>query len=189
MVFRRDVPLDGLGLSDNEGKPLKWRFPDGAVIPAHGYYLVLCTGKDRMDTVKNAPHTNFKISAEQETIILTDSQGHVVDRVMIDNLPLDCSWGRNDEGQLQLFQTPTPSLPNNQTGFSQMDVNLRAMNKTGVFISEVLASNDTVATYPDAPYTTGLRSTIPEARPWTCPAGASATAWTTAENGSSPGAR
>ena len=148
----RDISLAGLGLSDNEGKPLKWRFPDDAVIPAHGYYLVLCTGKDRMDRIKNAPHSNFKISAEKETIILSDSQGHVLDRVMIDNLPLDCSWGRNDEGQLQVFQVPTPSLPNNETGFNQMDINLRAMNKTGVYISEVMASNDSVSTYPDAGY-------------------------------------
>lgn len=146
----RDVRLDNLGLSDNEGKPLKWRFPEGAVIPAHGYYLVLCTGKDRMDTIKNAPHSNFRISAEKETIILSDSQGRVIDRVMIDNLPLDCSWGRNENGQMQVFQVPTPSLPNNDTGFNQMDLNLRAMNKTGVFISEVLASNESVSTYPDA---------------------------------------
>lgn len=146
----RDIALSSLGLSDNEGKPLKWRFPDNAVIPANGYYLVLCTGKDRMDRIKNAPHTNFKISAEKETIILTDSQGHVLDRVMIDNLPLDCSWGRNENGQMQVFQTPTPSLPNNQTGFNQMDFNLRAMNKTGVYISEVMASNDSVSTYPNA---------------------------------------
>ena len=146
----RDISLAGLGLSDNEGKPLKWRFPDNAVIPAKGYYLVLCTGKDRMDRIKNAPHTNFKISAERETIILTDSQGHVLDRVMIDNLPLDCSWGRNEAGQMQVFQMPTPSLPNNQTGFNQMDFNLRAMNKTGVYISEVMASNDSVEAYPNA---------------------------------------
>ena len=145
----RDISLASLGLSDNEGKPLKWRFPDNAVIPAKGYYLVLCTGKDRMDRVKNAPHTNFKISAERETIILTDSQGHVLDRVMIDNLPLDCSWGRNDYGQMQVFQTPTPSLPNNRSGFLQMDINLRALNKTGVYISEVMASNDSVTTYPN----------------------------------------
>ena len=146
----RDIALSSLGLSDNEGRPLKWRFPDNAVIPAKGYYLVLCTGKDRMDRIKNAPHTNFKISAEKETIILTDSQGHVLDRVMIDNLPLDCSWGRNDSGQMQVFQTPTPSLPNNQSGFNQMDINLRAMNKSGVYISEVMASNDSVVTYPNA---------------------------------------
>jgi len=68
---------------------------------------------------------------------------------MIDNLPLDCSWGRNDSGQLQVFQIPTPSLPNNQSGFNQMDFNLRAMNKSGVYISEVLASNDSITAYPD----------------------------------------
>ena len=146
----RDISLAGLGLSDNEGKPLKWRFPDNAVIPANGYYLVLCTGKDRMDRIKNAPHTNFKISAERETVILTDSQGHVLDRVMIDNLPLDCSWGRNEAGQMQVFQTATPSLPNDRNGANQMDVNLRAMNKTGVFISEVMASNDSISTYANA---------------------------------------
>ena len=146
----RDISLAGLGLSDNEGKPLKWRFPDNAVIPAKGYYIVLCTGKDRMDRIKNAPHSNFRISAEKETIVLSDSQGHVLDRVMIDNLPLDCSWGRNEAGQMQVFQTPTPSLPNNQTGFNQMDINLRAMNKSGVFISEVMASNNSITTYPKA---------------------------------------
>ncbi len=146
----REISLAGLGLSDNEGKPLKWRFPDNAVISARGYYIVFCTGKDRMDTIKNAPHSNFRISAEKETIVLADSQGHVLDRVMIDNLPLDCSWGRNDAGQMQVFRIPTPSLPNNQSGFNQMDFNLRAMNKTGVFISEVMASNNSTTTYPKA---------------------------------------
>ncbi|MCR5296793.1 MAG: lamin tail domain-containing protein, partial [Clostridiales bacterium] len=148
------IALSKYALSDNEGKPLKWRFPDGAVIPANGYYLVFCTGKDRMDTVRtDVPHTNFRISPESETIILSDSQGHVADRIMIDNLPQDCSWGRNDYGQMQVFKTPTPTLPNNQTGFSQMDMNLRAMNKTGVWISEVMASNDSTSTYAGAGYT------------------------------------
>ena len=147
----RDIQLNMFALSDNEKRPLKWRFPDGAVIPAHGYYLVLCTGKDRQDTsAQNLYHTNFRISAESETITLCDSQGHVVDRVMIDNLPQDCSWGRNDSGQMQVFRTPTPTLPNNQTGFNQMDVNLRALNRTGVWISEVLASNGETATYSGA---------------------------------------
>ena len=146
-----DIQLNMFALSDNEKRPLKWRFPDGAVIPANGYYLVFCSGKDRQD--RNMPgvyHTNFRISAENETIILADSQGHVLDRVMIDNLPQDCSWGRNDSNQLQVFTTPTPTLPNNQTGFNQMDLNLRAMNKTGVWISEVQASNHAVETYSGA---------------------------------------
>ena len=71
------------------------------MIPAHGYYLVFCSGKDRLDTAtQGVYHTNFRISAESETIILSDSQGHVMDRIMIDNLPQDCSWGRNSSGQI-----------------------------------------------------------------------------------------
>ena len=147
----RDIPLNMFALSDNESRPLKWRFPDDAVLPAHGYYVVLCTGKDRQDTAnRSLYHTNFRISAEKETIILCDSQGHVMDRVMIDNLPQDCSWGRNEQNQMQVFTVPTPTLPNNTTGFNQMDINLRAMNKTGVWISEVLASNSSVETYKSA---------------------------------------
>ena len=147
------VSLDNYALSDNEGRPLKWRFPKGATIPAKGYYVVFCSGKDKIDSVSGVPHTNFRISAEKETILLADSQGHVVDRVMIDNLAEDCSYGRNDSGTLQVFQTATPGLPNNIQGFHQMDVNMRAINKTGVYISEVLASNDSIATYPSAKYT------------------------------------
>ena len=146
-----DIQLNMFALSDNEKRPLKWRFPDGAVIPANGYYLVFCSGKDRADTsMTGVYHTNFRISAENETIILCDSQGHVLDRVMIDNLPQDCSWGRNTNNQLQVFTVPTPSLPNDQSGFNQMDLNLRALNKTGVWISEVQASNNAVETYSGA---------------------------------------
>ena len=143
-----DIRLNMFALSDNEKRPLKWRFPDEAVIPANGYYVVFCSGKDRQDrNMPNVYHTNFRISAENETITLCDSQGRVLDRVMIDNLPQDCSWGRNEYNQMQVFSTPTPTLPNNQSGFNQMDLNLRAMNKTGVWISEVLASNNGVTTY------------------------------------------
>ena len=153
-MTNRTISLSKYALSDNEGKPLKWRFPDDAVIPPDGYYLVLCTGKNRPDTsMKDVVHTNFRISPEKETIILSDSQGRVVDRVMIDNLAEDCSWGRNDAGQMQVFNIPTPTLPNNQSGFNQMDVNLRGMNKTGVWISEVMASNDSTSTYAGAGYT------------------------------------
>ena len=144
------VSLDSYALSDNEGRPLKWRFPKGASIPANGYYVVFCSGKDKVEAATGVPHTNFRLSAEKETIILADSRGHVVDRVMIDNLAEDCSYGRNEQGNMQVFQTATPGLPNNQQGFNQMDTHLRALNRSGVYISEVLASNDAVTSYPSA---------------------------------------
>ena len=184
-----DIKLNKYALSDNEKRPLKWRFPDDAVIRAHGYYLVLCSGKDREDTARHGVyHTNFRISAERETLTLSDSQGRVVDRVMIDNLPADCSWGRNEYGQLTVFQNPTPTFSNDQAGAAQMDVQLRAMNKSGVWISEVLASANKVTTYNEKESTDwieiynssdtavdisgwGLSDTLTRGRKWQFPQG------------------
>ncbi|MBQ7305521.1 MAG: lamin tail domain-containing protein, partial [Clostridia bacterium] len=41
------ISLDNYALSDKENKPLQWRFPQGAVVAPHGYYVVFCSGKDR----------------------------------------------------------------------------------------------------------------------------------------------
>lgn len=145
-----NIALNAYSLSDNERKPQKWQFPDNATIPSHGYYLVLCTGKNRQDTkLLNTWHTNFRISSQSETIILSDNQGHIIDRMMIDQLPADNSWGRNDQAQMQHFSIATPLLPNNQYGFDQMDLIIRSANKTGIWISEIMASNSSVITYPN----------------------------------------
>lgn len=135
------ISLKNMALSDSERKPLKWRFPEDAVIPANGYYVVFCSGKDR-HTSGGIPHTNFRISAEHDTILLSDSMGRLKDRVTVDNLPEDASWGRNQQGDYAVYQVPTPGLPNNLQGQHQADLNLRAMNPYHVYISEVMASND-----------------------------------------------
>ena len=89
------ISLDNYALSDNEAKPLKWRFPQGAVVAPHSYYLVFCSNKDRRDDVTRIPHANFGISAEHDTVVLSDSNGHLVDRVTIDNLPSDCTFAKD----------------------------------------------------------------------------------------------
>lgn len=71
-------------------------------------------------------------------MVLSDSRGRLVDRVVIDNLAKDCSYGRDANGNWTVFQTATPGLPNNQTGMNQMDRNMIAMNSTGVYITEVM---------------------------------------------------
>lgn len=146
------ISLDRYALSDNENKPQKWRFPEGAVIQPYGYYVVFCSGKDRQTTANGVPHTNFRISASSETLVLSDQNGSVTDRVILDNIPADCSYGRSTDGSMQVFDVATPGLSNDQNGFAQMDLNLRAMNPAGVYISEILASNDSIMTYQDGSY-------------------------------------
>ncbi len=136
------VQLSNYALSDKENKPLEWRFPEGAVIAPHGYYLVFCSGKDRRDSATSIPHTNFRLSAERDTIILSDSYGRVVDRVMIDNLPEDATWAREANGVFTVHQMATPGRDNSDTAGADLD--MRRRNTLGVYITEVMASNDSV---------------------------------------------
>lgn len=146
------ISLDNYALSNKANKPLKWRFPAGAVVPPGGYYLVFCSGKDRAEDNTAVPHANFRISAESDTVILSDNHGRLVDRVIIDNLPEDCSYARDEGGTFSVHQMATPGLPNTDYGASQMDYQMRAMNPVGVYISEVMSSNDETLVYQNDGY-------------------------------------
>ena len=69
------VYLEGYTLSDTEGNPHKWTFPD-VVIPAQGYKVIFCSDKNRYT---EPMHTNFKISSSGEPIILSNADGEVID--------------------------------------------------------------------------------------------------------------
>ncbi len=178
----QNIPLKGLALSDKENDPLMWRFPDGAVISAHGYYLVFCSGKDRLLAADKISHTNFRLSAERETVILSDSRGRLIDRASIDNLPMDASLGRDEGGNWKVFQTATPGMPNNDASATQADRNMRAANTSGVYISEIMASNDNgtdwVELYNSSTQTIymegfGLSDDLGRPRKWQFPSSAS----------------
>ena len=141
------ISLDNYALSDKENKPLQWRFPQGAVVAPHGYYVVFCSGKDRASSASSVPHTNFRLSSEHDTVVLSDGHGRLVDRVTIDNLTEDCSYARESDGSFSVHNMATPGLSNSETGAARMDEYLRAMNPTGVYISEVMASNDSTMVY------------------------------------------
>ncbi len=187
----KDIPLGNLALSDDEGKPVKWVFPKDAVIPAGGYYLVFCSGKNKMESKTGIPHSNFSISAERETIILSTLSGELIDRVVIDNLGKDLSYGRDPETlKWKVYTLATPGEPNNQAGANKADNYLRAINKTNVFISEVISSANNVIAIAGQPASDavelynagttvvdmsgwGLSDNINWPRKWTFPQGVS----------------
>ena len=146
------IRLDSFALSDKANRPLKWRFPEGSVINPGEYYVVFCSGKEKVEAVSRIPHTNFRLSAETDSVILSDDHGRLVDQVAIDNLGEDCSYGRQPDGTFRVYNLATPGLPNNQAGADRMDYEMRRMNATGVYITEVMASNDSVQTEESAGY-------------------------------------
>ena len=146
----RDISLASFALSDNEDKPAKWAFPQDAVIPAKGYYIVFCSGKDKVEESTRYPHANFSINNEEETIILSTLVGDLVDRVMVTGVGRDMSFGR-DPATLtwKVYSLPTPGAPNNQAGANRADQYLRALNASGVYISEVMASANLIRAFAD----------------------------------------
>lgn len=79
-------------LSDDAGTPTKWAFPLGASVPAGGYLLVWC---DDYDTIGNELHTNFRLSAGGETVVLyNDATDTAVDQVAVPPLPTNESYSR-----------------------------------------------------------------------------------------------
>ncbi len=138
----RDIPLGNLALSDNPDRPVKWLFPQEAVIPAGGYYVVFCSGKDKVSP-QGFPHSNFSLAAQGETLVLSTKLGQLIDRVQYSSMPADQSYGRDPAtDQWRVFTIATPGVANTAAGAATAEKYLRSLNKTGVIISELMSSND-----------------------------------------------
>ncbi len=112
------INLHGLKLSDDPDNLDKWVFPSVFIAP-NGFLIIFASGKDR--TNSDPLHTNFKIKASGEPIILSNQ-----DNVKIDSLPAiplepDKSYGRLDDGteNLGYFMNPTPNYSNNGQQFEK----------------------------------------------------------------------
>ncbi|HSK67877.1 MAG TPA: CotH kinase family protein, partial [Candidatus Limnocylindria bacterium] len=138
------IDLSRYALSDNEDRPAKWVFPEGAFIAPGGYFLVFASGKER-DNPGGIPHATFSVAAEGEVLTLSTRQGQLLDRIALGPVPADFSYGRSEGGTgWRTFSVPTPGAPNNAAGARMADKFMRSLNEYGVYISEVISSNDTV---------------------------------------------
>ena len=86
------VDISGWYLSDSIATTRMWIFPQGVSIPAGGSLTVHASGLDRAVDFKHM-HTNFSLSSEGETIVLSNTNGQPVDIVEVpllkDNQPFN----------------------------------------------------------------------------------------------------
>jgi hypothetical protein len=111
-----EINLNGYYLSDDSLNIKKWRFGNVVIDPGK-YLIVFASDKD---TIVNYWHTNFKISASGENIILSDASGIIIDQVDMPASLSDVSYARQSDGSLTwIFQEPSPGSAN--TGNEIMD--------------------------------------------------------------------
>lgn len=116
------INLLGYGLSDDPGEPFKWVFPN-VTLGAGRFLVIFASEKDRRPTTPGSRlHTNFKISSNGDSIVLTAPGGALVDLVAAPALGKDVSHGRLSPtgGTFRYFKPATPGVANVGPGFDGM---------------------------------------------------------------------
>ncbi|HPI20786.1 MAG TPA: CotH kinase family protein [Candidatus Kapabacteria bacterium] len=109
-----NIDLSGMYLSDKVDNPKKWQFPENTIINAGGYLLLWA---DENSKATPGIHTNFKLSADGEVVLLTDKDANgnsLLDSVSFGGQDADISFGRYPNGTGLFYKmTPTPLALNN----------------------------------------------------------------------------
>ena len=113
-----DVDLSGYHLSDKSHKPGKWEIPEGTIIPAKGYLLFWCSGRDE-SCDGNVFHTNFKLTQtkDDETLLLTMPDETVIEEIPLGLALVESSRCRSVDGgdDWMICTNPSPGYSNDST--------------------------------------------------------------------------
>ncbi len=106
------IILAGYFLSDDATDLMKWAFPAGTVIAPNGYLMVWADDNEDQAGL----HANFKLSASEEAVFLSDATGAIIDLINYTDQKTDVSYGRfpNGTGDFQEM-SPTFGTTNSQT--------------------------------------------------------------------------
>lgn len=107
-------------LSDDPANPYKWPFPATASIPAGGYFMVMADGNDAVpgqafprgnwpwrNFTTERHHTNFSLSSEGETLLLTQVTSSTSTPLVTSAVPTPANasvWKFKDDGSNQSTQ-------------------------------------------------------------------------------------
>jgi len=129
------IDLSGFGLSDNSDKVRKWQFPEGAAIPAHSYLVVLLKGAENTVQQENGCWcVDFALDVDSDQLLLlSDSEGEVIDRMLLSSQRQDVSYGRSGaHNSYRYFTTATPGKVNSGDSYAYCARNVVFSHQGGV---------------------------------------------------------
>ena len=115
------IDISGWHLSDKETKPEKWEIPVGTMIPANGYLVFFCSGRDLV-TSDGEYHTNFKLAQTKnnEIVLLSDASGTVLESHTMDLTLVEHSRCRATDGGSEWMVGTAPTLGTSNNGAAQV---------------------------------------------------------------------
>lgn len=130
------VSLSGCSLSDVEGKPGRWRFPD-VTLGSGEYLVVFASGKNRAEPGGEL-HTSFRLSAADGAVRLYDREKREIARLACDCDEADVSVCVTDSGDVTRLWAPTPGYANSEDGIPAQLPRL-TQNAYGLYINELMS--------------------------------------------------
>ena len=140
------IQLENYCLSDDEADPLKWQIAAGTVPPG-GYVCIYLSGLGADGA--NGTHAPFRLSNQDTTVLLSDLQGNLIDRISWQaGVPGGISVVKDAAGASVYTAYPTFEAENSDKTFTSLDITL--MDQTDpVHLNEVLKYNTLSATDAD----------------------------------------
>jgi hypothetical protein len=106
------IDLSGYYLTDNHNDFKKWEFPAGTKIAANGYLIVWADE----DVTQTGLHTNFKLSADGEEVMLITPKLKIADYITFGSQSSELSYARIPNGTgIFSWQKPTFNSLNAQS--------------------------------------------------------------------------
>lgn len=143
------VNLGGYYLSDNFNDHIKWKIPQGTQISAKGFLVIWADGYN------TGLHTNFKISADGEQLVLYKPGDILADSLSFGLQEPNISMGRKTDGGADwgYFLQPTPGAENSNETFSGVVKNVPIFSPLGGIFTGPVTVNITNTFGGDIRYT------------------------------------
>ena len=130
--YSYEVNLEGYHLADSLADIDKWKFPD-ITIDANEY-LIIYASKKNICNSKDDCHTNFKLSSEGESVLLTDNNGNIISKIHYPKLSNDTSFSL--VGKKYVVTLPTPGKENTEKEIKNINI-----KKSSLLINEYITHN------------------------------------------------
>jgi hypothetical protein len=93
-ITDESIDISGYYLSDKTSNILKWQIPAGTTITGNGYLIIWADE----DSTQVGLHSNFKLSSEGEVVVLSKSDGSILDEIIFPAQTLELSYSRFPNG-------------------------------------------------------------------------------------------
>ena len=137
-----DININGYFFSDDTENAKKYQFTTDITVPAGGYLIIYCSGNNAGSD--GEVHVPFKLSAYEESVVLSDANGKLLDKVTYQRQSADKSMARADDDTFYECDKPTPGYPNTDAGYTDFMQNT-TKPLSALYVSEVMGNNKSTA--------------------------------------------